>query len=241
VNTLTRDELQRYLADTITEIDRPHPIRVAIDGVDGAGKTTLADELVQRVEAKKRPVIRASIDDFHRPRADRYRRGPDSPEGYYFDSFDYDALRTSLLNPLGPGGSRRYRCAIFDWRTDSPVITPDSEAPVDAVLLFDGIFCQRPELVDAWDLRIFLDVGFNETLRRMMVRDQARTTSVEEMERQHWTRYVPGQRLYLAAARPHKQAHIVIDNTDPTRPRLFGGEDPEVTVASVTGNQTENV
>jgi uridine kinase len=178
-----RDRLLRRLADLITGIERPHPVRVAIDGVDGAGKTTLADELVPHVEGLGRPVIRASIDGFHRPRAARYRRGPDSPEGFYHDSFDHDALRAELLDPLGPGGDRRYRRAVFDWRADAPLGEPQRDAPADAVLLFDGIFCQRPELIHHWDLRIFLDVGFDETLRRMAVRDRTSTSSLKEMER----------------------------------------------------------
>ena len=34
------------LAKRITQIQLDHPVRVAIDGVDAAGKTILADELV---------------------------------------------------------------------------------------------------------------------------------------------------------------------------------------------------
>jgi uridine kinase len=219
--TAARDRLLRDLAGAIVRLERPHPVRVAIDGVDGAGKTTLADELAPRVTARGRPVIRASVDGFHRPRAERYRRGPDSPEGFYRDSFDHAALRAVLLDPLGLGGSRRYRRAVFDWRAGAPVEEPELEAPPDAVLLFDGIFCQRPELVAHWDLRIFLDVPFAETLRRMLVRDRTPGSSVAVMERRFWARYAPGQRLYLAEARPRERAHVVIDHTDPAAPGLL--------------------
>ena len=37
-------------------------------------------------------------------------------------------------------------------------------APPDAVPVFDGVFLLRPQLNDAWDLRIFLEVDFQETL-----------------------------------------------------------------------------
>ena len=33
------------LAERIARVRKPHPVRVGIDGVDGAGKTFLADEL----------------------------------------------------------------------------------------------------------------------------------------------------------------------------------------------------
>jgi uridine kinase len=32
--------------------------------------------LARAIEAQGRPVIRASVDDFHNPRKERYRRGP---------------------------------------------------------------------------------------------------------------------------------------------------------------------
>ncbi len=100
-------ELFAPLVDHILSREGAHPLRVAIDGIDAAGKTTLADTLVQPLEARGKPVIRASIDGFHRPRAERYRQGTDSPVGYYDDSFDYTALRDALLRPLGPGVRQR--------------------------------------------------------------------------------------------------------------------------------------
>lgn len=84
--TEARATLLEQLAKKINELQIDHPVRVAIDGVDTAGKTILADELVKPLEELGRPVIRASIDGFHRPRAERYARGKNSPEGYYFDS-----------------------------------------------------------------------------------------------------------------------------------------------------------
>jgi uridine kinase len=59
-------------------------VRVCIDGVDGVGKTV-----------------------FHNPRAVRHSRGRSSPEGFWLDTYDYTALRRRVLDPFGPGGSRR--------------------------------------------------------------------------------------------------------------------------------------
>jgi uridine kinase len=218
---MSRAELLQALAEHITALERPHPLRVAIDGVDAAGKTTLADELVRPIEERGRPVIRASIDGFHRPRAERYRRGPNSPAGYYHDSFDYAAVRAVLLDPLGPGGNRRYRRALFDWRSDAALDLPPETAPDDAVLLFDGIFLQRPELVEVWDLRIFLQVAFDEVLRRAVLRDGAGPDDAAAIHERYHERYIPGQQLYLEAARPQERADILVDNNDPAAPRLI--------------------
>ncbi len=223
--TLTRVQLRQALAEHILAVERPHPVRVALDGVDAAGKTTLADELVEPLAARGRPLIRASVDGFHHPRAHRYQRGPDSPEGYYHDSFDYRALRAELLDPLGPGGDCRYRPALFDWRVDAPLAPLPQVAPPDAVLLFDGVFLLRPELDDCWDWRIFLQVDFSVSVERAVRRDQAHLGSAEAARARYQVRYVPGQRLYLEAVRPQERADVVVDNNDPARPRLLKADD----------------
>jgi uridine kinase len=219
-----RSLVLEHLTDRIVAIGRPHPIRVAIDGLTAAGKTTLVDELVPAIARRGRPVIRASIDDFHRPRAERYQRGLLSPEGYYLDSFDYPAVRAVLLLPLGPGGSRRYRSAFFDSWTESPIEAPEQEAPPDAVLLVDGVFLFRPELDDLWDVRIFVDAKLDEAVRRGIKRDQVWMGSLEAARERYQTRYVPGERIYLAAVHPHQRADVIVENTDPANPRLSDGK-----------------
>ncbi len=198
-------------------VERPHPVRVAVDGPDAAGKTTLADELASAVGNLGRPVIRASIDSFHQPREIRYRR-EDSPEGCYHDTFDYDALRKELLEPLGPDGDRTYCQAIFDYQTDQALARTHDRAPDNAILLLDGVFLLRPELIDIWDLRIYVSVTPEETLRRALERDAVLFGSREEVERRYRSRYLPAQQLYHADARPLDNADIVVDNDDPARP-----------------------
>lgn len=215
---MKRAALLRDLAARIVAVARPRPTRVAIDGVDGAGKTTLADELAPAVERLGRPVVRASIDGFHRPAAMRRRRGSVSPAGYLHDSFDHPALLDALLRPLGPGGSLALRRAVFDFRTDRRVDPPLEHAGPDAVLLFDGVFLLRPELRDDFDFSIFVRTCFDVTVERAVRRDARLFGSPEEARRLYEEPYVPGQRLYLATVRPERWASVVLDNDDPARP-----------------------
>src|SRR5690242_19362971 len=73
--------------------------RVGVDGVDGVGKTVFADDLATGLRDRGVPVVRAGVDDWHRPRAVRYRRGRDSPEGFWLDSYQYERMRAELLEP----------------------------------------------------------------------------------------------------------------------------------------------
>lgn len=215
---MKRSQLLKYLAGRITEIKRPHSIRVGVDGPDAAGKTTLAEELVAPLQERGRVVIRASIDGFHNPARIRHARGLTSPEGYYHDSFDYPKLVESLLAPLGPEGSRRYSAAVFDYRTDLAVRIETRVAEVNAILLFDGVFLLRPELAAFWDFTIFVDASFEVTLARAQQRDAAYLGGVEEVRKRYEQRYIPGQKLYFAECRPKERAQVVIDNNDPSNP-----------------------
>lgn len=179
----TRDELISRLAEAVGSVTITHPTRVAVDGPAAAGKSTLAHELAVILRAQGHEVISASIEGFLLPRSRRYRRGEYSAEACYHDSFDYDVLHRVLLDPLGPGGDRRFQQAVFDFSTDTALSQPVRTAPADVVLLFDGVFLLRPELIDRWDLRIFVSAAFDETLDRARTRDQALFGSATEVER----------------------------------------------------------
>lgn len=168
---------------------------VAIDGVDGAGKSTFANALARAVQ---RPTVRASVDDFHHPQVVRYRRGRESPEGFYRDSFDLEALVQRMLAPFAAGGCFRRRA--FDHRSDRPVTARLQDAAPDAVLVLDGLFLHRSELRDWWDLSILLDVAPAVAAARLQERDGQPTRP----------RYVEGQALYFADARPAEHASLVL-------------------------------
>lgn len=211
----TRGELISELTEVITTVTTAHPLRVAIDGPPASGKTTLADELAVVLRARDRDVVRATIDDFLFPRAQRYRRGQYSAESCYFDAHDHAALCRVLLDPLGPGGNRRFQHTVYDADADAPLSPPATTAAEDAVLLFDGVFLLRPELIDRWDLSIFVSVPFEKTIDRARARGAAQAGSIAgtaEIERSWRERYIPAQRLYFATARPTDHVDVIVHN-----------------------------
>jgi uridine kinase len=215
-----REELCAYLGEVILHRTTSHPLRVAIDGPDCAGKTTLADELAAHL-ASARPVIRVSGDDFHQPAAVRKRRGDLSPDGYYNDAFDLQAIGDHVLQPLGPQGDLRYRSSLYDYRRDEPALAAPESASAEAVLLFDGMFLLRQELRPHWDLSVHLDVDPDESVRRALSRDLELLGSADNVRRRYTHRYLPAQALYRRNARPQHVCDILIDMNSPTGPVLL--------------------
>lgn len=194
-------------------------VRVAVDGVDGAGKTVFADQLADVLRAHGREVVRVSVDDFHHPRAVRHRRGRCSPEGFFLDSFDLQALRERVLDPLGPGGDRSYRVASHDLVTDDPLDPSVQVARRGAVLVLDGVFLHRDELAASWALSVWLQAPFAVSVARVAARDG----TSPDPDDPSVTRYVQGQRLYLAACAPAARADLVVDHADLDAPVLMRG------------------
>jgi uridine kinase len=183
---------------------------IAVDGVDGAGKTRFADALAEALRVGNRGVFRASIDDFHKPRALRYARGADSPEGFYLDSFDYATFRRVLIEPFRIGRIGSFVLQAFDLKRDRPYEQKWSSGPDDAFLVIDGIFLNRPELKGLWNYSIWLSVDRAIAEERMLVRDG---------EPSNPERYSQGQDIYIAEARPSTTASAIIDNNDYDHPR----------------------
>ncbi len=194
------------------------PRLVGIDGVDGVGKTVFADEFAYVLRGHGLRVVRVSIDGFHRPRIERYRRGRASAEGYFRDSLDIDALLEVVIAPLKPGGSGTVRTAVFDCRVDGPV--PGELVPVAAgdVVLLDGVFLHQDALAGVWDLSVLLRAPLAVAIARMAERDGM------PMDDRIMQRYREGQRMYLAECSPEQRASIVIDHTDVTAPWVVGAE-----------------
>jgi len=128
ISTLQREQLLGRVAQAVTGLRTAgKALLVGIDGIDGSGKSTFADELASRLADQDTPVVRSSVDSFHNPREVRWSKGKSSPVGFYLDSHNLAALRELLLDPMRAGPGANYRVAAFDEPTDQPV---DGPAPV---------------------------------------------------------------------------------------------------------------
>ena len=213
-----RIEFLRELVGEIAHNYGHGRVIVAIDGIDGAGKTSFGDDLAAVFREAGHDAFRASMEDFHRSRAERYRDGRESPESFYRDSFDYGTFRRVLIDPFRMAGSTGFQTAAWDVRRDAPTLTRWITGQPDGVLIVDGVFLNRPELRGIWNYSILLEVPWDVAYTRLAERD-ARDPNPDAFAN---ARYREGQELYFAEADPRQYASALVDNTDPAHPkRIF--------------------
>jgi len=215
---LERDKLLNIVADgIIAKLDVGKNLLVGIDGYDGAGKTTFADELAIILSKKDCTIIRSSVDYFLNSKETRYRKGKRSPVGFYEDSFNYAKLKSLLLDTIVNRGDT-YVTQYFNVKKNQIQQTAPEILHETSVLIFDGIFLHRSQLINFWNYSIFLEVSRTETLRRCFLRDKSGSPFINaEVNR----RYVEGQNIYFQKVKPFEKATIVINNENFEKPFIM--------------------
>lgn len=99
-----RQHLLAELARNVVKLSS-NRLRVAIDGLTAAGKTTLGHELAAEIRVLGRSTARASLDDFKHPWRHARQHGYDrvSGQGYYKNAYDFSAARDALVRAHEPG------------------------------------------------------------------------------------------------------------------------------------------
>lgn len=198
-------------------------VRVAVDGLTAAGKTSFAHELAVVLANRGRVVLRASLDDFKRPWSEAHLYDRVSGEGYYRNAFDLDAIRRLLLEPSATAASGAVALCSIDPITQIDHSDALAHLPETGVLVVDGVFALRDELIDAWDLTIWLSIDPELSIARGVERDAEAEGGRDAAEALHRDRYLAAELIYLEAVDPTARADIIIDNTHIDAPVLERG------------------
>jgi uridine kinase len=182
---------------------------IAVDGLDGSGKSRFAAALAEALSAEGRPTSLLHVDDFRRP-TDFSGLTPAAEAVLYYEHyFDF----------VGVGE------ALSAWARG---------APDGAVMVLEGVMLLRAA-VPAGSLLIVLEVSAAEARRRILARDQAKGRTLEEIAGRIDRRYFPAQARYRADCDPLGRADFVVDNEEWAHPRVVHRRDvrfpPEIVAA----------
>lgn len=193
------------------EIDRrklgERPFVVGITGIDSSGKTMFTESLAKFLISKNRKVQVIRLDDFHNPRQVRYS-GRNQAENYYHRSFNIRTIIESLLIPIHKNGEHSVELNLLDLLTDKYEIKKEYSFKPETIILFEGVFLFKKELAEYIDLKVFLEIPFDESKKRAKARDP------EAVLNKYDRKYLPAQAGYLKDYPPQETADMIIDNAN---------------------------
>jgi len=189
------------------------PIRVAINGIEGTGKTVYANKLAKYLNSENINAIQVSIDGFHYNKEVRYKQGRDSAKGYYEDSYDEIAFVEKVLES-SQSEIPNITKATHNLETDKYLNLRPTEIDNKTVLITDGAYLYKPNYRNHWDLKIYLKTSFEIAMRRGIERDKSSLGGIELTKEKYEKRYHKSSRIYLTENEPEKIADIIIDNSD---------------------------
>jgi HAD superfamily hydrolase (TIGR01549 family) len=193
--------------------DKNRTFVIGISGIDGSGKTRFAEGLEKYLIAYNNQVQAIHLDDFHNPKKIRYA-GKNQAENYFKRSFNIGLITQKLLKPLQRKKAFSTEMTLLDWRTDKYGIEIEFTFTPDTIVIFDGVFLLRKELAPYIDLKIFLDITFEESKKRALLRDP------QAILKKYNEKYLPAQARYLKEYPPEKTADLIIDNNDWENPKI---------------------
>ena len=185
-----------------------------IDGLGGAGKSTIAEELRTVLEARGIRTILLHIDDFIHPRAVRYNDSVPAWKCYYDLQWRYDAF-TEVIRAARSQPDAPFSAELYDKDNDryyAETYHPGGHC----VILAEGIFLQRQELAGLFDYMIYIDIPESVRLDRVLSRDTY-IGDAQQITEKYENRYFPAERHYVAAYDPAGSADLTISGSDAVR------------------------
>ena len=169
----------------------------AIDGLGGAGKSTLARLLKEQLKTLGWIVAVVKHDDFYLP----YRQRENQQMKVIGRDFDWKRLRDQVLIPIREGRSAHYQ--RYDWEAD--VLAEWHTIPTSNVVLVEGVYTMRCELTNLYDLKIWVECPRAIRLARGIARDGEKARSIWEQD------WMPKEDYYVKTHRPRERADLLMD------------------------------
>ena len=160
----------QYLLDKImTKKNSKKVYVVGVDGLGGAGKSTVSNSLKLKLQNKGYESYVLHMDDFIHTEHIRYNESNEEWYCYYNIQWRYDYLVKEILLPIKNGGKIDKLIELYDKENDNYVLEP-LEILQGCILLLEGIFLQRKELKGYLDFVIYIDVPKKLRLGRVLDR-----------------------------------------------------------------------
>ena len=182
-------------------------VTLGIDGLGGAGKSTVSEEIRGELEGRGIHTLLLHIDDFIHPRKVRYDPAYPDWQCYYDLQWRFGYI-TETLGRLKAGRESSIDIELYDKDNDS-YYTETCSVSGKTVVIAEGIFLQRKEYRGLFDITVYIDVPEEVRLNRVLKRDTY-IGNEQEITDKYSRRYFPAERRYFSEYHPDRTADFVI-------------------------------
>ena len=180
---------------------------VGIDGLGGAGKSTVSEKLCREIRAHDLHTILLHIDDFIHVRNVRYRTDYPEWQCYYDLQWRYGYF-AEMIGQIRRKADDKLRIELYDKDNDC-YFTQSYALKEKMAVVVEGIFLQRKELDGIFDYMVYLDVPEEERMQRVLKRDTYIGDKQQIIDK-YENRYFPAERKYCREYCPEQSADLVI-------------------------------
>ena len=188
------------LINILPEVKTGERSIIGIDGLSRSGKTTLSEGLESYLKEQAIPHHIFHIDDFVVERAKRYGTGHEEWFEFYCIQWDVDWLRQHFFDELRDASE--LKLPRYDRETDTHAIQHVT-LPPSCLIFVEGVFLQRQEWRNFFDLMIYVDCPEDVRLEREL---RTLGKSMEQLK----NRYHKGEDYYLQTVHPKERADFII-------------------------------
>lgn len=181
---------------------------IGIDGLGGAGKTTIANLLNIELKCNGYNPVVLHIDDFIHTRNIRYNESKEEWDCYYNIQWRYDYLIREILAPIKEGSAIGKQIEIYDKENDIYILE-QIKIPKGSILLLEGVFLQKKEIKEYFDYMIYMDVSKSIRTNRVIDRDKY-IGNLEDIKSKYNRRYFPAEDKYIEEYSPVENADFVL-------------------------------
>lgn len=151
-------QLLDYIKTELAKTEK-RPFLIAIDGMCGSGKTTLANYLAKELNASL-----FHMDDFFLQPHQRTEERLSEPGG----NVDYERFKEEVLDHLADACGitfRPFNCQ--EWKLADKAVT----VPYNNIMIVEGSYSHHPYFGDVYDVKLFLEISAEEQKKRIIARD----------------------------------------------------------------------
>ena len=203
------------LADNIIEKLKIHSstntFTVGISGIDASGKGYITGFLQKELEKRNYKVANINVDPWQNPIPIRLQK-EDPAENFYKNVFRWDNFFSQLIVPLRT--SRHIYLQTTLIRTDGDFYYSFIYDFNDIdILLIEGIFLFKQELLNYYDWKIWIDCSFETGIYRAIERNSEKL-SREQLIHDYNTYYYPAQIYHFQRDDPKDVSNIIYCNDE---------------------------